>query len=445
MANLPAALADEVTFLSGLGADRRVAPVSFFSWNYDAPPTYGSAQSFKWGGTTPGTRGGIVTYAFDPASGWSAAEKQVFMAGFALWSDEANIRFVPVRAATADVTIYRNSTGDAYETETEPASTPGAATLPNPRDMIITIDSRPSQFGPIDKPFAFQSYPLSTVVHEEGHALGLGHAGPYDGTVPANTASAQLGPYDQQSYSIMSYIATDDGSAPYFGLPGPGASLVNAQTPMIADILAAQRLYGEPVNTALAGGQVFGFNCNVTDASRLFFDFTRNTQPQLTLFDTGGDNTLDLSGFTSDSVVDLEPGHFSSCAGLVDNIAIDVGTAIDGAVCGSGNDTIVGNTDNNWITGGAGDDIMTGGGGHDHFIFDPGSGNDLVTDFHLRGPSADVLDVQGSGFSSVADLLSHATVGPQGVTIAFDAADSVTLAHVGLAALLRHPGDVKLA
>ena len=81
---------------------------------------------------------------------------------------------------------------------------------------------------------------------------------------------------------------------------------------MIADILAVQRIYGVPTETALSGGQVFGFHCNIADASTAFFDFSVNQHPAVTLFDTGTGNTLDLSGFSSDSQVDLRPGHFSS-------------------------------------------------------------------------------------------------------------------------------------
>ena len=66
---------------------------------------------------------------------------------------------------------------------------------------------------------------------------------------------------------------------------------------MPLDILAAQALYGAPTSTPLSGGQTFGFHSNITGPSGIFFDFTQNTNPILTLWDSGSNNTLDLSGW----------------------------------------------------------------------------------------------------------------------------------------------------
>ena len=74
-----------------------------------------------------------------------------------------------------------------------------------------------------------------------------------------------------------------------YPVPGPtgafspdGISLVPT-TPMMLDILAAQRLYGPPTSGPLAsGGQVFGFNSNIT-SDRRYFDFTVNTHPVITI------------------------------------------------------------------------------------------------------------------------------------------------------------------
>ncbi len=40
---------------------------------------------------------------------------------------------------------------------------------------------------------------------------------------------------------------------------------------MPLDIVATQRLYGASTNGVLAGGQVFGFNCNVAGAAEPVF------------------------------------------------------------------------------------------------------------------------------------------------------------------------------
>lgn len=146
-----------------------------------------------------------------------------------------------------------------------------------------------------------------------------------------------------------------------------------ATTLMQADILAAQRLYGLPASTPLSGGQVFGFNTNITGDIRPFYDFTQNTSPVVTIWDMGGNNTLDLSGFSTPANINLNPGTFSSAAGMVNNIAIAQGTRIDTAIGGPGDDTIIANNDGDYLYGGAGNDTLTGGSGVDFLSGGPGN------------------------------------------------------------------------
>src|SRR5262245_35489873 len=106
---------------------------------------------------------------------------------------------------------------------------------------------------------------------------------------------------------------------------------------MIVDILAAQRLYGAATSSPLAsGGVVFGFNSNLTGSLGLFFDFTRNTHPVVTLWAGGSNNTLDVSGWSTPATINLNPGTFSSANGEINNIAIAADTVIENALGGSG-------------------------------------------------------------------------------------------------------------
>ena len=65
---------------------------------------------------------------------------------------------------------------------------------------------------------------------------------------------------------------------------------------------------------------------------------------------------------------------------------------------GSGGDTIKGDAVANVITGGGGNDKLTGGLGNDTFVFNPGFGNDNVTDFTVGAPGADhdILDISAA-------------------------------------------------
>jgi Ca2+-binding RTX toxin-like protein len=64
---------------------------------------------------------------------------------------------------------------------------------------------------------------------------------------------------------------------------------------------------------------------------------------------------------------------------------------------GMGNDTLYGGQDNDTLNGGQGDDVLQGGLGSDTFIFVPGQGNDIVTDFNIE--EGDVLDLQGQSYA----------------------------------------------
>jgi hypothetical protein len=179
---------------------------------------------------------------------------------------------------------------------------------------------------------------------------------------PEDTHARWYGSYDIRG---TSWGTTTESTGVYGNTP---------TTPMALDIAAAQLLYGAPVNSPLSGGQVFGFNTNITGAIRPFFDFTQNANPIVTLWDQGTNNTLDLSGFSTNSTVNLNRGAFSSCDGLTNNICIALNTKIDTFVGGAGNDTVTANNDGDTLFGGLGNDIFRGGVGND--IFDGGAGND---------------------------------------------------------------------
>ncbi|HET7085131.1 MAG TPA: M10 family metallopeptidase C-terminal domain-containing protein [Rhizomicrobium sp.] len=388
----------EATFLSGVDPNGKIAPQTFATWLGNSGPAQYDPQysdAVKWGGNTPSTAGGTVSYYFDPASGWTAAEQAIISAGLALWSAEANINFaVTANPSGAGITFVRGHDRGAY---TSHATTTGdlnvgqinSADLSQFSSAVISIDTSVPGFGPIGNFSAYGGYVVGTVVHEEGHALGLGHAGPYNAGVGNNSPDFQQeGIYDSQLWSLMSYIDPQDPRARWYGsysttgtswgttTESTGVYGNSPTTPMALDIAAAQLLYGAPVNSPLSGGQVFGFNTNITGAIRPFFDFTQNATPIVTLWDMGANNTLDLSGFSTASTVSLNPGTFSSCDGLTNNICIAQSTKIDTFVGGSGNDTVTANNDGDALFGGAGNDVLIGGFGND--LLDGGTGLDTA-------------------------------------------------------------------
>ena len=416
-------LSDEVAFISSVSSSNTLAQTSYFAWTGSTPATYASYVSArKWGSSTGETPGGTVDYYFNPSSKWTATEEQWFSAAFALWSAVANISFVQTaNSANAQITITRGTDGSAYTSvslSTYSGSTSGSSNLDTITRVSISIDTRSNGFGPISGFGAYGGYPLETLLHEEGHALGFGHAGPYDGSVNASTQ--QFSPYDSRLWSVMSYIDPGTTSAKYYSVypvKGTNWSGHYPTTPMIADILAAQRLYGTPVNTPLSGGQIFGFHTNISGPIEPYFDFTKNKTPVITIWDKGGHNTLDLSGFTGAAHANLNAGTFSSTSGLKNNIGIAYGTKIDTLVCTAGGTAVTCNNDGDKVTGGAGNDVITGGTGNDTLM--GGAGNDTIdggagTNIIYGGPGTDTALFSGDASQYKVVRISSSTVAVSG-------------------------------
>lgn len=402
MANINSTEDQEVTYITGVTDTGTVAPVSFWTWNGDEPATYGAtSEEAKWGAPTAGT-GATITYAFAAASNWTATEQNAFNATLALWSAFADVTFSNVTSnASPEVTFTRSSDGSAEGGITEYyPGTVNSAQLGTAVSGGIDIDTSVAGFGPLGGSFSnYGGYPWTTLLHEEGHVLGLGHGGPYDEGQTSD--SPQYTSYDTRAYSVMSY---NDPTGVNWGL----SQATNGEyysgeptTPMILDIAALQRIYGLPTSTPFDGGQTFGFHDNIVGPTEPFYDFTINTQPIVTIWDEGTGNTLDVSGFNQASTVDLDQGAFSSVAGLTDNIGIAYGARIDEVVTGPGADIITANPDGDTIIAGSGDDTVHGGAGADQIYGN--AGNDVLTsgggaDSIFGGQGNDII-TGGSGAS----------------------------------------------
>ena len=177
-------------------------------------------------------------------------------------------------------------------------------------------------------------------LHEIGHALGLKHPGPYD--VSSLSSIDKIFLNDTYQATVMSYFRQDHDDF-------VDASFAYPVTPMIADIIAIQKFYGEPVDIN-AGDTVYGYGSNVDGyLGELFTRWTGEGNAPfedpvtLTLYDKDGNDTLDLRTDTTDQRVDLRPEGISDVYGLVGNLIIARDTLIENFVAGSGNDIVIGN------------------------------------------------------------------------------------------------------
>lgn len=260
-------------------------------------------------------------------------KKESARKAFDLWSDVANIRFIEVEhgsiSLAASSTLSPLSAGHAYG--------PGFSAWSGD----IWLNSNNFSYSES----AAGSYGFYVMLHEIGHALGLKHPGDYnasDGDFSFENDAG--GPHDSWQYSAMSYFSETRTEANF--------NEVRLQTPMIDDIAIIQDIYGANINTR-SGDTVYGFNSNTGSE---IYDFSRNSTPVLSIWDAGGPDTIDASGFSQDAVIDLNGGAFSSLGGLTNNVSIAHGVLIESAIGGSGYDLLIGNTSGNWLDGGSGND-----------------------------------------------------------------------------------------
>jgi hypothetical protein len=236
------------------------------------------------------------------------------------------------------------------------------------------------------------NYYFATAIHELGHALGLKHSQETDG--PADVAVPYA--HDNLEYSVMSYRS-------YAGAPLSGYTAERfgyPQTYMANDILALQTMYGADYG-ARSGNTVYSWS-PVTGQE--FIDGVAQLAPGngaggtadrifMTVWDGNGIDTYDLSNYTTNVSINLNPGESSVAStvqlanlgnghyaqGNIYNAFLVNGDArsyIDNAVGGSGNDKLVGNAISNALNGGSGNDTLTGGSGDDAIA--GGSGSDVA-------------------------------------------------------------------
>ena len=246
--------------------------------------------------------------------------------------------------------------------------------------------------GTINVPTSFYdaANSISVYIHEIGHSLSLDHPGPYSGGTfrngdPLDQLDARVLPNDHDRFTVMTYfnpLDEEDRAIPY-----------EPVTPMLADILVIQLLYGksEEIHN---GDTVYGANADTGSFLERYFPAMARENYAMTLVDSGGYDTLDFSDHDPAAHrqalrLNLNPYWTSDVYNTPGNVIIGPDTWIERATGGVGDDHITGNIIDNELVGKAGDDTLLGGPGNDTLHGGPGGD---VLDGHTGSDTADYFD-----------------------------------------------------
>jgi serralysin len=391
-----------------LNADQRTGPTDNGKVSFTIDQAASQIIRGEPGWSSALGQGFTVTYAYrasapltmpDDSGGFQQFNPaQIAQAELALqaWSDVANIHFIRVGSGLSGPGAYSDAAtilfGD-YTTGVAGAAAfgefPGSTSFASAAGDVW-----------INANFSYNTDPTvgnyggQVLIHELGHAIGLDHPSNYNAEANVTLSYAANASYyeDSRQYTVMSYFNEFDTGGDF----GP----LYSAAPLLDDIAAVQLEYGANMATR-TGDTVYGFNSNTGEPwNSITGAFSKAV---FAVWDAGGNDTLDFSGYGQNATIDLRAGFFSSVGGLIGNVSIAEGVSIENAVGGSGSDSITGNAANNSIQGGGGGDVIMAGAGADT-ITDTSGVN------YLRGEDGDDSISGGSGFDDANGNMGNDTI-----------------------------------
>ena len=353
--------------------------------------------------------------------------KNVIVKALNWYGSIANINFVQIDAVRDGAPTPQADLQFGYTSQAVEDSILGKAYFPDMSEVAGNVWLRPDSD---DKYSAVGTQYYTALLHEIGHALGLSHTFQMSGP-DIVVDPAQDTPVDHwfNAYTVMMpltimEVLAQNGNQLIGHKVGNGV-----QTPMMDDVRALQTLYGANY-ASHADKTVYQWDPatgeeSISEDGGAFVKQGASIRNVvlMTVWDGNGEDTYDLSNYSENMTISLQPGGWSILStqqlehsnttpvvlapGNVFNAYLhdhDPRSLIENAIGGSGDDDITGNQADNHLTGGAGDDQLLGLEGND--TLDGGVGDHDVAIY--RGARADyVISKTADNAYTIRDMVAE--------------------------------------